>query len=102
MTYLRKITKLPRSMRVYFDDFAHEYKSISNEQKLLELANSLWLGVDLHLELKDFLANHQQVSECDVKRCLINYIGYLMTGSPLPKLVKEIWWSLQMESCTTF
>ena len=81
MTYLRKITKLPRSMRVYFDDFAHEYKSISNEQKLLELANSLWLGVDLHLELKDFLANHQQVSECDVKRCLINYIGYLMTGS---------------------
>ena len=56
--------KLPRSFNVYFPlDGGCLSDTISEEQKLVELAECLWLGLDLYKVMKDKVDNHKHLPD---------------------------------------
>ena len=72
--------RLPRPERTYFDDGADEFKDITFEEKLLEIAYCVWHGLSLYDEIKTTLQEHTSVNESTIKRCLFMYIEYLRSG----------------------
>lgn len=72
--------RLPRPERTYFDDISEEYKGVTTEQKLMDIAYCVWHGLSLYGEVKTTLQEHTQVSKVTIKRCLINYIEFLRSG----------------------
>jgi hypothetical protein len=72
--------RLPRPERTYFDDGADEFKDITFEEKLLEIAYCVWHGLSLYDEVKTTLQEHTSVNESTIKRCLFMYIEYLRSG----------------------
>lgn len=72
--------RLPRPERIYFDDGADEFKDITFEEKLLEIAYCVWHGLSLYDEVKTTLQEHTSFDESTIKRCLLMYIEYLRSG----------------------
>lgn len=72
--------RLPRPERTYFDDGADEFKDITFDEKLLEIAYCVWHGLSLYDEVKTTLQEHTSVKEYTIKRCLLMYIEYLRSG----------------------
>lgn len=72
--------RLPRPERTYFDDLSEEYKDVSTDKKLLEIAYCIWHGLSLYDEVKTMLQEHTQVKEHTIKSCLLSYIEYLRSG----------------------
>lgn len=82
--------RLPRPERTYFDDLSEEYKGITIEQKLLEIAYCVWHGQSLYGEIKTTLQEHTQVSKDTVMRCLLGYIEFLRSGDTKGKSYFEL------------
>ena len=72
--------RLPRPERTYFDDGADEFKDITFDKKLLEIAYCIWHGLSLYNEVKNTLQEHININEYTIKRCLLMYIEYLRSG----------------------
>lgn len=72
--------RFPRPERTYFDDGADEFKDITFDEKLLEIAYCVWHGLSIYDEVKTTLQEHTSVNESTIKRCLLMYIEYLRSG----------------------
>lgn len=72
--------RLPRPERTYFDDLSEEYKGVTTEQKLLEIAYCVWHGLSLYDEVKTTLQEHTNPKEYTIKSCLLCYIEFLRSG----------------------
>ena len=72
--------RLPRPERTYFDDLSEEYKGVTIDKKLLEIAYCVWHGLSLYDEVKLTLQEHTSVKEHTIKSCLLMYIEYLRSG----------------------
>lgn len=72
--------RLPRPERTYFDDGCDEFKDITLDRKLLEIAYCVWHGLSIYDEVKTTLQEHTSVNEDTIKRCLLMYIEYLRSG----------------------
>ena len=69
--------RLPRSFNVYFSlDGGCMSNDISLEQKLLELAECLWLGLDLYKVMKDKVDNHTHLP--DYEECAISKLAFFV------------------------
>jgi len=86
--------RLPRPERTYFDDGADEFKDITYDKKLLEIAYCVWHGLSLYDEVKTMLQEHTSVNEYTIKRCLLMYIEYLRSGDLKNKSFANLYKSL--------
>ncbi|MCM1142905.1 MAG: hypothetical protein NC453_30435 [Muribaculum sp.] len=76
-TGFRGAIELPHSIRTYFDGFASEYNSISEEKKLLDLGYVLQRGYDLEAQIKACLFDRPHIGSDDFKHAFGTLIEYL-------------------------
>ena len=68
--------KPTRSIREYFDSFAHEFSYSCKEDKLAEIANCVYHGYDLYSALLEQWEEHQD-RRAAIYKTLCDYIGML-------------------------
>ncbi|MBO5054581.1 MAG: hypothetical protein J6C44_10190 [Muribaculaceae bacterium] len=66
--------ELPHHIKAYVDSYCHEYQTLSEEDRLLDLGFVLLRGYNLKKEIKDWLKDHPEISEDSI----VSNIGWLM------------------------
>lgn len=87
---MEPLYKPTKSIREYFDSFAHEFSYSSKEDKLAEIANCVYHGYDFFNELNEQCIEHPDRTET-ICGTISNYIGMIRGGgfNPIDNFVSD-------------
>lgn len=71
---------LPHLIRTYIDSLADEFKDITIDQKLLEMAYAFLYGYDMKKVVRNKLKDNQYIDDSTVNSTIATYIQYLRTS----------------------